>query len=301
FRSAALNYKHWLFTDFGGQLNYIDWDVEVAAVFQNNWQAKLGFFSQPHVYSRTLLLGGPRMRLPEQYGFWWGGSSDVRKQLSFSYNGWTKTGGEDSYFLLDNSLNITYQPLDQFNISLLPKFTMINHRLQYVSTASFEDQLRYLTARLDQRTMSMALRMNYAITPDLTIQYFAQPFLSTGQYKDYAYVRAASAKSQAEQLHFFNQQQLNTSSDETVYQVDENGDGKVNYTFQNPDFSFAQFQSNLVLRYEYKSGSEIFLVWSQGLRDQQLPAPRFFDNIENQFLASNTVHNFLMKLTYRFY
>jgi len=38
----------------------------------------------------------------------------------------------------------------------------------------------------------------------------------------------------------------------------ENKEGSTDYQFRNPDFSFAQFQSNLVLRYEYKLGAEIF-------------------------------------------
>ncbi|MCB0629061.1 MAG: carbohydrate binding family 9 domain-containing protein, partial [Lewinella sp.] len=71
FRKASIGYKHWLKWDFGGNLNYIDWDVEATGTFHNNSNATIGFFQQPHIYSKSLLQGGPRVYLPDQYGAWW--------------------------------------------------------------------------------------------------------------------------------------------------------------------------------------------------------------------------------------
>jgi hypothetical protein len=84
--------------------------------------------------------------------------------------------------------------------------------------------------------------------------------------------------------------------------VDENGDGVTDYSFGQPDFNFVQFRSNLVARWEYKAGSELFLVWSQGntpdvAGDLDSPLSRsLFDNI----FAQQSRHIFLVKLTYRF-
>ena len=77
-------------------------------------------------------------------------------------------------------------------------------------------------------------------------------------------------------------------------------DGKIDYTFGKPDFNFVQFRSNLVARWEYKPGSELYLVWSQGSTpDVASDSPlgkSLFDNIFDQ-----QPHNiFLMKWTYRF-
>ncbi|MEO5905700.1 MAG: DUF5916 domain-containing protein, partial [Saprospiraceae bacterium] len=84
--------------------------------------------------------------------------------------------------------------------------------------------------------------------------------------------------------------------------VDENGDGQTDYTFSTPDLNFIQFRSNLVLRWEYVAGSEIFLVWSQGV------VPDAFGDVSTPLLTSlfNNVfdekpHNiFLVKFSYRF-
>lgn len=301
FRTAQITYQHWLFSDFGGKLNYIDWDVSMSGVFKNNWRANLGYFSQPHTYSRSFLQGGPRMRLPDQYGLWWGLGSDPRKSLSARLNGWVKTGNTDGFFLLQNTLNITYQPINKLKLSFIPQYTSIKDRLQYISSSEQESEKRFITARLDQKTMSFALRMNYTITPNLTIQYYAQPFISTGHYNGFNYVKDPLADSQAKQLAFFDGQQLGYDHVSEEYLIDENRDGNIDYQFRNPDFSFAQFQSNLVLRYEYIPGSEIFLVWSQGLTDYGSPMPRIFDSVESQLLNNTPVNNFLIKVTYRFY
>ena len=301
FRSAVIKYKHWIFADFGGRINFADWDMEMRGVFKNNWSANLGFFIQPHIYSRSLLQGGPRIKMPDQHGAYWGLGSDRRKKLSFYYNGWTKMGNSDSYFLLENSLALRYQPLDQFNISLSPSYTFTNKRLQYISTTQNGGASRYITARLDQKTLSLALRLNYTISPDLTIQYYGQPFVSTGKYKGFNYVQHPLANSFSEQLAFFDTDQLSEDASSGNYIIDEDRDGHTDYQFHNPDFSFVQFQSNLVLRYEYKAGSEIFLVWAQNASDYGMPSARFIEDVNQQLLGIRPKHTFLLKMTYRFY
>ncbi len=47
------------------------------------------------------------------------------------------------------------------------------------------------------------------------------------------------------------------------YDVFENNSSQADYTFENPDFNFFQFRSNLVLRWEYMPGSQLYLVWAQ--------------------------------------
>ncbi len=86
------------------------------------------------------------------------------------------------------------------------------------------------------------------------------------------------------------------------YAVDENRDGLTDYRFGKPDFNFVQFRSNLVARWEYKPGSELYLVWSQGstpdvATDLDSPLNRsLFDNV----FAQQARNIFLVKLTYRF-
>jgi hypothetical protein len=68
--------------------------------------------------------------------------------------------------------------------------------------------------------------------------------------------------------------QIRLDVDAGVYEVDENRDGKVDYSFDRPDFDFRDFNSTLVLRWEYRPGSQLYVVWSQARSEELLrPGP----------------------------
>ena len=188
FRNATIGYKHWLVWDFAGNLNYFDWDIEANFTYNNNWKTTLGVFSQPHIYSKSLLRGGPRIHLPNQHGLWWAFSTDQRKKLFFGLDGWTKTGGEDSYYLFETGIGLTYRPINPMSISIHPRYTTIKNRLQYIDQISHQEEMRYITAKLDQETFSLSLRLNYTINSNLSIQYYGQPYISIGKHDDFNYI-----------------------------------------------------------------------------------------------------------------
>jgi hypothetical protein len=74
----------------------------------------------------------------------------------------------------------------------------------------------------------------------------------------------------------------------------------MDYSFENPDFSYVQFNSNLVLRWEYIPGSELFLVWSQGISSSILSSNTLFKGLESGILDQRPQNIFLLKATYRF-
>ncbi len=300
FRTARVGYKHWFNWDFEGKLNYIDWDVSTDATFQNNWSVTLGYFAQPHVYSKSLLQGGPRIKLSDQYGLWWALNTDSRKKFFITYSGWTKTGGTGSYYLLENGIGFNYQPLDRIRLSASPKYTKIRHRLQYNETINTASEQLYVVSMLDQNTLSLVLRADLIINPNMAIQYYGEPFISTGRYQDFGIVTNPLQSFGEEQLQFFDI--IRSEQDGlTTFEVDVDGDELVDHTISNPDFSFAQFRSNLVYRWEYRPGSELYLVWSQGLTDTSLPGSRLISSLRRQVFSRTLESTFLIKLTYRFH
>ncbi|MNE48741.1 hypothetical protein D3C80_1432260 [compost metagenome] len=84
-----------------------------------------------------------------------------------------------------------------------------------------------------------------------------------------------------------------------AYLVDEDTNGTTDYSIYNPDFSFVQFRSNLVIRWEYIPGSEIYLVWSQGITESGSPDHNLFDGLSSQILNGKPENTFLLKMTYR--
>ncbi|OJJ23082.1 hydrolase [marine bacterium AO1-C] len=300
FRSGTITYQHWLKWDFEGNFNYFDWDLAASGTFANNWTATFGVFSQPHIFSKSLLQGGPRIYLPDQYGVWWGIGTDNRKKIFMNVDGWTKTGREGSYYLLSGGFKLTYQPLNQLSVSIAPRYTAIQDQLQYNTRVNYETNARFITSKLHQETFSVALRLNYSINPNLSIQYYGQPFITTGRYFQLNYVVNPLVENQQEQLAFYNDHQLFFDHQTNAYNVDENEDGISDYSFANPDFSFAQFRSNLVLRYEYKPGSEVFLVWSQGITNFAAPQENLARSFTEQIFDQQPENTFLIKFTYRF-
>lgn len=172
--------------------------------------------------------------------------------------------------------------------------------LQYVTTSSYNANPRYLNAALNQDTFDISLRLNYTISPDLTIQYYGSPFISRGRYNKFKYITNSLASEFKDRYQSFTSNQISYDAVNELYHVDENNDATTDYSFGNPDFSFIQFQSNLVARWEYVPGSEIYLVWSQGITRAGNPNDRLLPSL-NDNVFGQTAHNiFLIKMTYRF-
>ena len=151
-----------------------------------------------------------------------------------------------------------------------------------------------------QKTLRFIGRLSYNITPDLTLQYYGQPYITRPLYNHFGYVTDALAKKIENRFYVFNPGEI--SFNNQTYFVDENSDGSAEYSFRTPDFNFVQFRSNLVIRWEYKAGSELYLVWSQSNTPNvsaELDTPVFSSLFENAF-AEQSRNIFLIKWTYRF-
>ena len=165
------------------------------------------------------------------------------------------------------SPNVTIQPSSQFQLSLGPSFNWNTRDWQYIAQPGSSTGTHYVFGRLDQRTVSLTTRLNYTFSPDLSVQLYAQPFVSAGQYDGIMEVAEPRARAFDDRFTVYGEDQirLNRGDDFEFYEVDEDVDGSADYSFANPDFNVKSFRSNLVLRWQYRPGSTVFLVWS---RDQ---------------------------------
>ena len=133
-----------------------------------------------------------------------------------------------------------------------------------MGTRDFGEEKRYVLGHLEQKTVGLTLRLNWSITPDLSIQYYGQPFISAGKYRAFKRITEARAQRLEGRYSLYGESELFFDASANAYAVDENGDGAADYGFSNPNFNFRQFRSNLVIRWEYRPGSALYLVWSQG-------------------------------------
>jgi hypothetical protein len=108
------------------------------------------------------------------------------------------------------------------------------------------------------------------------------------------------ADSYSDRFTEYSPEQISYNGDQ--YEIDENLDGSVDYSFDKTDFNVQEFLSNMVLRWEYNPGSSVYLVWSQTRSSSGTESPDLANDLGNLFDASdNKPHNvFLIKFSYRF-
>ena len=85
----------------------------------------------------------------------------------------------------------------------------------------------------------MSVRLNYSFTPNLTIEYWGQPFVSNGECNEFKYISDPLAKKFSDRYIAYDQGQV-TQDESESYLVDENRDGPTDYPFSDPDFYFMQ-------------------------------------------------------------
>jgi hypothetical protein len=120
---------------------------------------------------------------------------------------------------------------------------------------------RYVFANLNQTTLSMDTRIEWTFTPLLSLQVYAQPFVSAGRYSDFK--EFAAPKTYDFAVYGKDRGTISRSST-GVYTVDPDGVGLAPaFTFGDPNFNVRNLRGNAVLRWEYRPGSALFVVWQQ--------------------------------------
>jgi len=301
FRSISSRFHISTSFDFDGNYNKIEYRLFTEANFKNNWSSEIGFFHRPRTFSNTTLRGGPRFRFSkENVNFFFVGS-DSRKKLQFKLGYIYASSQQKNSTFFKMESGITYQPINSFSISFDPEYEKRSNKTQYVSEAVFNNNIpRYITANIDQQTLSASLRLNYTINPNLTIQYYGQPFISKGIYNNFNFITNPIADNLYDRFHVYNDNQISFENTSNQYQIDEDENGISDYEIEKPDFSFVQFRSNLVVRWEYIPGSEVFFVWSQGVAGDGNPTEHLFRSLDNQIIGQKKENIFLIKATYRF-
>ncbi len=299
FRSLNLNNDVYVSNNFGGEITGIGYEYNTNANFKNYWNAGFGGGFGLHQISNRMLRGGPSIHLPNEGRVWYRIMSDDRKAISGGFFGNVNWGAESYYLRNSYMLLLTIRPINTLSISLFPEYSHNLQDLQYISQEEINGEERYLFGSIDQRVLSMSLRINFNITPDLTIQYWGQPFTASGEYTDFKMITDSKAEEFTDRYHLYSSAQISLEDDS--YLIDEDGDMATDYSFDQPDFTVDEWLSNLVIRWEFLPGSTAYLVWSQ-TRNHYIQDGSFdaWDNLNLMFTEGKPNNTFLVKLSYRF-
>jgi hypothetical protein len=264
------NVNEWLDWDFGGRFLSAAVNTNAHAQFKNNYRVG---FSLTHAFesvSNTELRGGPASKWPAALEYSTYVNSDQRRKLNFGAGIEGLRGGEKSERTRRLWLDMTWRPTNALNVTLSPSLGRSRREMQYVDTQAYGSAERYLFGSLDQETVSLTLRLDFAITPNLTVQLYGAPFASSGSYSELKRITDPKASAYRDRFSVFAPDQIALDPVRGVYRVDENRDGAVDYSFDRPDFDVRELNSTLVVRWEYRPGSQLYLVWSQARNDDLL-------------------------------
>ena len=267
-RSFRYNFNQWAGWNFDGDRLRSGVNVNAHAMFKNNWGTGLGANLGGRVFDDRGTRGGPGMYRNGERSIWGYVSSDERPAVSGSINAYAGADGHGSAYS-DVSPSLSYRPSSFLKLSAGLSFSRNYEDSQWIEGADG----RYVFGRIQQKTVGIQTRVNYTVTPALSIQVYAEPFVSAGEYSNFKALTDGRAAAYAERF------------------------APIAYS-GNPDFNFRSFRTTNVLRWEYKPGSTLFAVWQQG-RERTLDRGTFdFSRDFGGVFASPARNVFLVKWAY---
>jgi hypothetical protein len=278
--------------------------------FLNYWALDLNVRYSPTSMSDVATRGGPLMIDPASLSFEIEANTDRRGVVvldpSFRYENGLRGGHE-----WRAEVGITVRPWPAFEVDLAPSFGSELDPAQYVETT---DDLgyaptfgpRYLFGDLDRRTFSLETRINATFNPTLSLQLFAQPLISSGNHLTYKQL----AESETFDFDVFQEGSAVALGDlvacvggrtcvlDGERYIDFEGDSSTDISFSDENFTIRSFRMTAVLRWEYRPGSEIFLVWQQSRRGEVNDGSFDFFRDFGKVWGAGAENQFMVKMTY---
>ncbi len=255
FRTYYVDFSQQSNWDYG--MNYLSTKLNLSTGFEflNKWGISPWAEHTGEALDNHILRGGYAMKIPAVTKVGCYVHTDYAKKLGFGFSSSTEWAADKVYKNNFFSPSITYQPVNTLRFSVGVEYSKNGNELQYVSTPAINSESRYILGMIDQKTVGATFRIDYNITPELSIQYYGSPFASVGKYSNFKSVINPTANKYGDRFEL-----LNPVTQDNSYVVSEAGNGT--YSFGNPDFSFSQFRSNMVFHWEYNPGSHLYFVWS---------------------------------------
>jgi hypothetical protein len=283
FRELRWNFNNWQHWSIAGLPTERAFNTNVHVQFDNRWWLRAGgtLGQIGSTYCDRCARGGPAVRQDAYLAPWVTIEGDDRKAWVpiFNLNYQRGDGGRSETLKLEPELELKVST--RLTTTLSASYERNRNDLQYYGT--FTDPaggLHYTFAHLEQRTLSLTWRLGYTFTPNTTLQVYASPFISKGTYADVREVAEPRA---------------------TSYEARYRSYGDPAVAADPGGFNVREFRSNVVFRWEYRPGSTLFVVWSQGREgSSEAEGDRSFAGDLGDLFRERANNTFLVKLSYWF-
>jgi hypothetical protein len=281
YKRLQVNNNWWQYWSTSGLPTEAAYNMNSHINFKNNMGVHFGGTAGQlgTTYDDRAARGGPAVRNDPYVAPWMFVNGDDRNSIVpyLNWNWFRGSGGRS--WSTGGGPEINYKMLGRFSSSLSLNWSHNVDNQQFFGTFTTPGATAYTFARLDQKTTSMNLRMNYTFSPTVSVQAYASPFVSKGTYSD---VRQLSSIPRA-------------SDYDARYAVY----GDTSVTNHPGGFNFKAIQSNLVFRWEYNPGSTLFVVWNEGRQGSTGVAGSddFTGDLRN-LMKLHPTNTFLVKVSY---
>jgi len=280
--------------------------------FRNFWTGDWSLSYSPPVVDDRLTRGGPLAQTPAT----WYASADVTTDSRAALGAYAFASFQHDAaggWYLNAIPQLTLRPSAALSFKVTGGYAAGRTMAQIV-TKQADDMAtatlgtRYVFAELLQHQFYVTLRANATFSPTLSLQLYAQPFTFSGDYRNFKEL-------EARKTFAFNRygrdngstigDTLLVSGTDTVpgYVVDPDGpsaSAAKRFTFQDPDFRTRSVKVNAVLRWEYRPGSTLFVVWTQS-RSGYWPYDASFDlsrDFQRELFLDRPTNVLLVKFNY---
>ncbi len=275
-------------------------------IFRNYYLEAYGFANWNYGGNRQFSEGGiySEFTLPNYLNFYWGvrrqfpGQDDARTRggpsmqneagystnfgFNTNYTGTTQFSTSFNYgvdeldgWLWTVSTSLSTRVGNRMEFSLNPRYTREDQPRQYVASVAGHGGgegtygVRYVFSRIARTTISTTVRMNYYFTSNFSLEVYAEPYAANGKFHQHGEL----IKARGHDLRYYEH------SDGTSIELitdEENGDqyyevtdGVESFTLPFLDFGARSFRSNVVMRWEFRPGSTLYLVWQRNLGEHR--------------------------------
>jgi hypothetical protein len=270
----------------------------VSMDFPNYWGVNASVERTLASLSTRLLRGGPAFAEPGAWQLRGHVRSDYRSIVSGDIGAEYQV--EDVTGAVQQNVNagIRLRPEGPLTLSVDAQLQREANDRQYVAADTVTDSTYYLFGHLDRREASITFRLGLALTPRLSLDVYAEPFVSTARYTGLKLVADPRAAAYADRFDMLGPDRLTRPGGDSAATVDVNRDGVPDFSFDEPDFRVVSLRTNTVLRWEFLPGSTLFVVWQQNREDD---TPDAAGGLGRGFLdtfAATGQHVFAVKVAY---
>ncbi|CAN5363557.1 hypothetical protein BH11MYX1_BH11MYX1_20400 [soil metagenome] len=258
-----LNADIFAITNFDPIVENYGYESNGSIQFKNYWSVGGGLNVYGGGLDPVALRGGPALRFDHGGNSFLSISSDNRERLQVSVAGSVNRDWTADVMAGSLDATATIQARSNLDLTVSADWTRRDDPMQYVAQATdAAGAEHYITGHIKFTSTSLTMRVNWTFSPHLSLQAYAQPFIASGEYARFKDVDHPHAGRFRDRFHALDASELH-ATDDTVF-ASYNG----SYSFGKPDFNFQQLRSTIVLRWEYRPGSNIFAIWNHGQTNQ---------------------------------